>query len=180
MAEIKGKTGLAEAFKVSRPTVSEWVRAGCPAERRGTVWYFDADKVQEWRRTRKAGKTAPEITKERARLTRLQADKKEIELRLLRGELIETVRAQATWGAVLGHFISRLEAMEHKLPPLVHGLSMPEIQEAVRKYIYEMRTELANPDLRELAVHVNRELKTKKEKTHGKSKKGKGTGRKNR
>jgi len=135
--------------------------------------------VREWRKSRGHGGGAPELTRERARLVRLQADKRELELALFRGELIETARAQAAWGAVIMTFISKLEAMENKLPPLVFGLSMPEIQVAVRNYIYEMRLELANPDLREIAVQVNRELKKKKEKkTNGTNRKRKSTGRK--
>jgi hypothetical protein len=96
-----------------------------------------------------SGKTADDSTLlfQKIRLTKINADRKELELQRARGELIETVFAKKMWGEILRRFISRIESIPMKLPPLVYGLSMPEIKSVTEKLIYEARCELSSPDL---------------------------------
>ncbi len=49
------RTGLAEFFGVALNTVDHWVRAGCPAVKKGgpgRPWIFNTAKVAEWRELR--------------------------------------------------------------------------------------------------------------------------------
>lgn len=151
--DIEGKTKLAELFGVSRNTVDNWMNKGCPGKKKNRIWFFNFETVNKWLQTREEGpgKTDPELTKQRARLVRITADRKEIELLKMQGELLPVQEAMNVWGAMVIAMRNRLEAMENKLPPMLYGLSIPEIQDVLSKYIYEMREELSNPDLKKLA-----------------------------
>lgn len=67
------RTGLADVFGVSLPTVDGWIRAGCPVETRGSrgsQWEFNTAKVAKWLRDRAvtdatAGKPTDEAEIER-------------------------------------------------------------------------------------------------------------------
>jgi len=151
--DIRGKVNLAKAFDVSMTTVDNWIIKGCPAKKVKGVWYFNFEAVDRWLQVREEGleNADPELTKQRARLVRLQADRKEIELLKMKGELLPVREAMHLWGNMIIKFGKRLEAMENRLPPMLFGLSVLEIKETLSKYIFEMREELSNPDLRALA-----------------------------
>ena len=65
------------------------------------------------------------LTDERTRLTRINADKKELELEKARGELLDTAFAQKMWGGVLENIVKKIDIIPSKLPPLAYGLSIP-------------------------------------------------------
>lgn len=91
------------------------------------------------------------LTDERTRLTRINADRKQFELEKARGDAIDTAKAQKVWAAIMMNIVNKLEIIPAKLPPLVYGLTIPEIKAVVEKMLFEVRSEIANPDLRELA-----------------------------
>ena len=50
--KVVNKADLANIFGVSLPTVDQWVRAGCPVEKRGGLgkeWQFACGDVLRWR-----------------------------------------------------------------------------------------------------------------------------------
>lgn len=151
--DIRGKVNLAKTFDVSMTTVDNWIIKGCPAKKVKGVWHFNFKSVDKWLQVREEGleKADPELTKQRARLVRLQADRKEIELLRTKAELLPVREALAVWSAVMISFKQRLESMENSLPPMLFGLSIPQIKETLSRYITEMRNELSEPDLRALA-----------------------------
>jgi len=151
--DIRGKLKLAELFGVGRNTVDRWIGKGCPGKKVKGIWFFNFEAVNEWNQAREegSGKPDPELTKQRARLVKLTADRREIELLKMKGELLPVQEAMRVWGAMVITMKNRLEAMENKLPPMLHGLTIPEIQDVLSKYIYEMREELSNPDLKMIA-----------------------------
>ena len=89
---------------------------------------------------------------QKIRLTRINADRKELELQRASGLLIETAFAQRVWAEVLRRFISKIEIIPAKLPPMVIGLELPEIKAVTERLIYECREELSSPDLVEAAL----------------------------
>ena len=101
-----------------------------------------------------SGKTADNETLlfQKIRLTRINADRKQMEMERARGELIETDKAMKQWGVVLTNFIRGLESLSRKLPPLVYGLEPAEVQAVVAKMVHDIRDELSNPDLLETAL----------------------------
>ena len=91
-------------------------------------------------------------TDEKKRKTRLEADRKEIELAKLRGELIQTAVAQKLWGAVCYQIRAKMLALPTKVAPLVAALrSIPEIKDRLEKSVYEVLIEITNPDLEQIA-----------------------------
>lgn len=151
--DIHSKRKLAEVFQVSLTTANNWINRGCPGKKISGVWHFSFESVNKWLQVREEGleKADPELTKQRARLVRLQADRKEIELLRTKAELLPVREALAVWSAVMISFKQRLESMENSLPPMLFGLSIPQIKETLSRYITEMRNELSEPDLRALA-----------------------------
>ena len=91
------------------------------------------------------------LTDERTRLTRINADKKELELQKAKGELINTEIAVKLWGGIIVNIKKKLDQIVAKLPPLAYGLTIPEIKSVTERIIFEVSSEIANPDLGELA-----------------------------
>lgn len=91
------------------------------------------------------------LTDERTRLTRINADKKELELQKAKGELIKTEIAVKLWGGIIVNIKKKLDQIVAKLPPLAYGLTIPEIKSVTERIIFEVSSEIANPDLGELA-----------------------------
>ena len=95
----------------------------------------------------KGGKA--DLIEERTRLIRIQADKRELELKIAQGELIHVDTAMQLWGQVVQSVRSKLLAIPTKLAPLVLGCKgLSEIKDTVEKQIYEVMEELKNPKLK--------------------------------
>lgn len=45
MVRVKDITKL---FKISRPTLYEWIKNGCPVYRKGRLIFFDLSEVEQW------------------------------------------------------------------------------------------------------------------------------------
>jgi terminase small subunit / prophage DNA-packing protein len=79
---IVNRTGLADVFGVSMPTVDTWVRDGCPVVTRGSrgvQWEFDTGEVAKWLRER----AVTDATGEQ------QQDAAEIERRTKRAKMLQ-------------------------------------------------------------------------------------------
>jgi len=95
------------------------------------------------------------LTDERTRLTKIQADRKEIELLRTKGELLPVQEAMAVWSAVIITMKTRLLGFPRKMAPVVYGCAKEtEIQELLQREIDEICNELADPDLQELALRT--------------------------
>lgn len=95
------------------------------------------------------------LTDERARLTKINADRRELLLRKEKGELIETEMAMYLWGRVAMVIKSKLLSIPSKLASLVLGCkNIIEIKIITEKFIEEVLTEIANPDLRAYRVAI--------------------------
>jgi len=118
----------------------------------GKIDFIEATKriIAYYRGRAEAGGSLS-LTDERTRLTRINADRKQLELEKMRGETIDTERAQQVWSAVMQNIVNKLEIIPSKLPPMAYGLTIPEIKALVEQMLYEVRNEIANPDLQELA-----------------------------
>jgi phage terminase Nu1 subunit (DNA packaging protein) len=97
-----------------------------------------------------AGQGSITLTDQRARLTKINADRKQLMLERERGELVSTERAMLAWGIVTQNIDNKLSAIPRKSAPLLYGLSIQEIEAKQVQIINEVRNEVANPNLREL------------------------------
>jgi phage terminase Nu1 subunit (DNA packaging protein) len=118
----------------------------------GKIDFVEASKklIEYYRKRAETGGSLS-LTDERTRLTRINADRKELELEKMRGDTIDTEKAQQAWAAVMQNIVNKLEIIPSKLPPLACGLTIPEIKAVVEKMLYEVRNEIANPDLKDIA-----------------------------
>ena len=123
-----------------------------PPVKAGKIDLIEASRtlIEYYRKRAEAGGSLS-LTDERTRLTRINADRKQLELEKMRGETIDTERAQQVWAAVMQNVVNKLELLPAKLPPMAYGLTIPEIKALVEKMLYEVRNEIANPDLKDLA-----------------------------
>jgi phage terminase Nu1 subunit (DNA packaging protein) len=95
------------------------------------------------------------LTDERTRLTKIQADRKEIELLKTKGELLPVRDTMAVWSAVIITMKTRLLGFPRKMAPIVYGCAKEtEIQELLQREIDEICNELAEPDLRDIALRA--------------------------
>lgn len=97
-----------------------------------------------------SSKDSPGLLQERTRLTKINADRKQLMLAKERGELINTEKAMLAWGYVTKNKDNKLSAMPRKGAPLLYGLNMPEIEAKLTQIIDEVRNEISNPNLNQL------------------------------
>lgn len=85
-----------------------------------------------------------DLTRERARLARAQADKTELELAKLRGELVEIEVAAKTIGEEYAVVRAKLLGLPTRAAPLVHACnSVPEVNGILSDLVYEALAELS-------------------------------------
>lgn len=93
------------------------------------------------------GQGSANLTKERERLTRAQAEKTEHELKISHGEYIHAESAAALWEKVIMDTRARLLSLPTKLAPVLSGnKAMPVIRAELEKGIYDALTELSALD----------------------------------
>lgn len=85
-----------------------------------------------------------DIAKTRQRLLQFQADRAEIEIQLMRGDMVRTEDVMAYLQPMLGHFRARLLSLPNAVAPQVMACkSLTEIQELLRVTMYEALNEFA-------------------------------------
>jgi phage terminase Nu1 subunit (DNA packaging protein) len=94
------------------------------------------------------------LTDERTRLTKLQADLAEIDLRKATGEMISTRKAMLYWGKVVASVRQRLLGLPTRLAPVVSSRSVQQVKERLEVAIHEVLQELSNPDLVRLGKQI--------------------------
>jgi len=93
---------------------------------------------------------ALDLETERTRLTAAQADRQELALQREKGSLIPADLVLSTWQALVANARAKLLHLPTRVAPeVVAATSLPEIQEAVRKLVYEALNELADDGLPE-------------------------------
>ena len=142
------RTNTATELDVSLTTLDYWRRKGCPYTKEGKTVFFELEELQEWLDDRSGGEL--NYTQERAKLTKLQAEKVSLELDQQRGSLIPMELAIATWQGHIGNARAKLLA----LPPKVAGQvitmdSYREIEQLVTSLIHEALDELESDEFSE-------------------------------
>ncbi|MGY8863537.1 MAG: helix-turn-helix domain-containing protein, partial [Pseudomonadales bacterium] len=89
------RSDTAQKLNVSLTTLDDWRRKGCPHTKTGKQVFFNLDDLNEWLNTRSGGEL--DYTQERAKLTRLQAEKVTLELEQQRGNLLPMELVIAAW-----------------------------------------------------------------------------------
>jgi phage terminase Nu1 subunit (DNA packaging protein) len=142
------RSNTAQKLNISLTTLDDWRRKGCPYSKRGKQVFFNLDELKTWLDERACGEL--NYTQERAKLTKLQAEKVSLELDQQRGSLIPMELAIATWQGHIGNARAKLLA----LPPKVAGQvitmdSYREIEQLVTSLIHEALDELESDEFSE-------------------------------
>ena len=129
------------------------IEDGAPSVIRGKIDILQACKwLISYYRALAKGQGSVSLTDERTRLTKITADRKELQLEEEKGELINTMEAMEAWGMVCQAIRSKVLSTPSKLAPLILGIkTISEIKEITEKFMREVLTEIANPDLIKIA-----------------------------
>lgn len=86
----------------------------------------------------------PDLTRERALLTKVQRETAELELAAMRGDVHKSEDVMMVWTESITNCRSRLLAIPTKLAPILfEAETVADIQEALKKAIYEALDELS-------------------------------------
>ena len=143
------KNQIAEAFGINLTTVDKWRRSGCPAEKKGPNVMFSVRQVSDWLRTRDTETSGVlDLSQERAKLTKLQAEKATLELEVSRGNLIPMELVVETWQGHIGNARAKLLAMPPKAAAQTIGMDeYLETEQFLTGLINEALDELDNDGL---------------------------------
>ena len=143
------KNQIAEAFGINLTTVDKWRRSGCPAEKKGPNVMFSVRQVSDWLRTRDTETSGVlDLSQERAKLTKLQAEKATLELEVSRGNLIPMELVVETWQGHIGNARAKLLAMPAKAAAQTIGMDeYLETEQFLTGLINEALDELDNDGL---------------------------------
>jgi phage terminase Nu1 subunit (DNA packaging protein) len=114
---------------------------------------IDATRLGPWLRSRflaDAGVREDDmldLESERARLACAQADRAELVVQQMRGELVATDELVRVWSNVLGAFRARMQGIPVRIGAQFSAVQSPAEMEAVaRTFIYDALTELSKAD----------------------------------
>jgi len=131
----------AQKLNVSLTTLDDWRRKGCPHTKTGKQVFFDIDTLNTWLDNRISGDL--DYTQERAKLTRLQAEKAKLELEQQRGNLIPLELVVVAWEGQIANCRAKLLALPSKVAAQAVGANYVEIEQLFKGVIYEALDELA-------------------------------------
>ena len=150
------RTQIGEAFSVNLTTVDKWRRSGCPATKEGQNVMYSVREVSDWLRGRDTESSGVlDLSQERAKLTKLQAEKATLELEVARGNLIPLELVVETWQGHIGNARAKLLAFPPKAAAQSIGMdNYLESEQFFTGLINEALDELNNDGLPK--KHINR------------------------
>ena len=141
------KKEAASFFRVSVQALDGWFSAGCPVQERndqGRIVWLCLEDMVAWRIDR--AESTSSLDTARIRLTKAQADKTELEVAELRGDLISTPKALIQVEAMVGAMRAKLLSLPVKAAAKVAKTpaDLAAAQEAIRTEVYEALDEIAS------------------------------------
>ena len=140
------RSDIAKKLNVSLTTLDDWRRKGCPYTKKGRQVLFDMDELKTWLDNRSSGDL--DYTQERAKLTRLQAEKVTLELEQQRGKLLPMELVIAAWQGHIANARAKLLALPPKAAAQVVGMeSYLEVEQVITELTHEALDELSTDGL---------------------------------
>ena len=148
------RTQISDAFGVSLTTVDKWRKKGCPCVEVEKKFSFTVRDVSDWLRNRDLETDGDlDLSQERAKLTRLQAEKATLELEQQRGKLLPLEMVIVAWQGQVANARAKLLALPPKVASQVLGMeSYVEVEHAIREIIYEALDDLASDGVPEECI----------------------------
>ena len=158
MKKLINKELVALMLGVSKKTITHWQKREndpLPLAQGGRAHLYDIAPVHEWgirQRTKDLGVASDgkvyDYQAERARLTHTQANKADLELALMQGDVIPAEQVTEAWTEIVMNVRARLLAMPTRAAHLVHAAaSTDEAREILANLSREILTELATDEL---------------------------------
>ena len=140
------RSDTAQKLNVALTTLDYWRRKGCPHTKKGKQVFFNIDTLNTWLDTRSGGEL--DYTQERAKLTRLQAEKVTLELEQQRGNLLPMELVIAAWQGHIANARAKMLALPPKAAAQAVGMeSYLEVEQAITELIHEALDELSTDGL---------------------------------
>ena len=127
---------LAQTFGVSDKTIRQWQNEGLPVEKQahGGNRYRLSDCI-EWVVRRRFGN---DLIFEKTRLTKAQADKTEVEIRLLQLELLNSVDVESTWSTIRDELREEVETRPQRITPaLLQQRNLFDVEQSLEDLLNE-------------------------------------------
>ena len=127
---------LAETFGVSDRTIRQWQNEGLPVELQahGGNRYRLSDCI-EWVVRRRFGN---ELVFEKTRLTKAQADKTEVEIRLLQLQLLNSVDVEYTWSTIRDELREQVDRIPQQITPaLLQQRNLVDVEQSLEDLLNE-------------------------------------------
>ena len=140
-------TGLGVEFDMSHRKVGRLIRDVEPVRKKGRSKYYLISQV--------AGKLLGvdnedlDLTTERARLTKAQADKTELQLEIDKSEVLTIIDVERNWTNITQAIRAKLLSMPTTMAVELANLSRPEIKHILEKHIFNILDELSEGKINE-------------------------------
>jgi phage terminase Nu1 subunit (DNA packaging protein) len=143
---VLNQSEIAEAFGVTTRAIQKWHNEGMPLEGMdGKENQYDLTKCVEWYVKRRVGN---DLQYEKTRLTKAQANKTELEGKLLERELLRADNVKNVWVSQIIAFRSRVLAMPTKLAPdILQATSLTEAKGIIADALEEALKEFKDVPL---------------------------------
>jgi phage terminase Nu1 subunit (DNA packaging protein) len=146
MGEIVNKTKLSKVVGRTTQAIDKWEKEGLPVEQKsgkGRPNKYDTEKVIDWLINNRAGNI--DYNRERARLTKLQADRQEVELQIIEKELLKADEVASEWSKLLSDVKNRFLSLPSRATALLQGVETPnETKKILDNLTREILQDLAN------------------------------------
>lgn len=122
-----------------------------PKKIEGTIHYYDPKEVFPLLYSNAEKKeNILQLDQERAKLASRQAERTEIIIQQMRGELVETASLSEALNKTFGYIRSKFLSLPSKTAMLLVGLTPNEIEMVLKDNICDVLEELSNCDIREI------------------------------
>lgn len=138
---IVSSKDLCEIFDVNSKTLSRWSQAGCPKLKKDQ---WDLRVILEWwteniYEPRLETEEKDESLKNaRQRYWKAKAEREEINVSLIKGELIPKKELADLWGSRVVEVKQGLMNLADRLPPILEAKTQPEIRAIVHKEVVHL------------------------------------------
>lgn len=158
---IVSKTDAAKFFDVSVQALDGWFRRGCPIHEKDAsdrIRSLDLAAMARWR----IGQVSDdELTVEKTRLTKAQANKTELEVDVLRGSLIHVDRVEKIWSGLCAAAKNKMLAIPYKVAFVAQGVTDFQVLEStIRSMINEVLESIDNFKAEEYAPPIDESTET--------------------
>ena len=145
MSDLVPVSELAQIFGISQRRIQEFVQLGIlDKQKRGQYSLRDCTKAYIRFLRDKQSRYPVDLQNERARLTKIQADRAAIELQLARGEVVGTDEVSKVWADLVLACRSKLLALPTSLGPgLLAERDLAGVSALLRDAIEDALTELS-------------------------------------